>query len=85
MTEFIYRSPFHEFILEVIRQKSALGYKYDSSERVLYHFDQFCLAYGCTEPVCLKNSSLPGVRNAPMRHKRLYRTGHASYGNLPCI
>ncbi len=54
MTEFVYSSPFQEFIREVIRQKRSLGYKYDSSARTLYKFDQFCLAYGCTEPVLSK-------------------------------
>ena len=54
MTEFIYSSPFQEFIQEVIRQKRSLGYKYDSSARMLYHFDQFCLTSGCTEPVLSK-------------------------------
>jgi integrase len=54
MTEFGYNSPFQAFIQEVIRQKHSLGYKYDSSARVLYNFDQFCLTYGCTEPVLSK-------------------------------
>ncbi len=54
MTEFVYSSPFQKFIQEVIRQKRSLGYKYDSSARMLYHFDQFCLTYGCIEPVLSK-------------------------------
>ncbi|WP_410513127.1 tyrosine-type recombinase/integrase [Paenibacillus sp. BR2-3] len=48
MTEFVFRSPFQPYIQEVIRQKQSLGYKYDSSARSLYKFDQFCLANGCT-------------------------------------
>lgn len=52
MTEFA--SPFQTFIQEVIYQKRSLGYKYDSSARMLYKFDQFCLTYGCTEPVLSK-------------------------------
>jgi integrase len=54
MTEFVYSSPFKEFIQGMILQKRSLGYKYDSSTRVLYKFDQFCLAYGCTEAVLSK-------------------------------
>ena len=54
MTEFVYSSPFKEFIQGMILQKHSLGYKYDSSPRVLYKFDQFCLAYGCTEPILSK-------------------------------
>lgn len=54
MTEFVYSSPFQESIREVIRQKRALGYKYDTCARTLYKFDQFCLAYGCTESVLSK-------------------------------
>jgi integrase/recombinase XerD len=51
MTEFVYSSPFQEFIREVIRQKQSLGYKYDRCAWTLYKFDQFCRAYGSTEPV----------------------------------
>jgi integrase/recombinase XerD len=54
MTEFVYSSPFEEFIHGVIRQKRSLGYIYDSNLRALYKFDQFCLAYGCTEPILSK-------------------------------
>jgi len=53
MTDFAYSSPFKEFLQGMIRQKRSLGYKYDHT-RVLYKFDQFCLAYGCTEPVLSK-------------------------------
>jgi len=38
----------------MILQKRSLGYKFDSSPRLLYKFDQFCLAHGCTEPVLSK-------------------------------
>src|ERR1035441_10167097 len=54
MLELVYSSPFKEFIKGMILQKHSLGYKYDSSPRVLYKFDQFCVAYGCTEPVLSK-------------------------------
>src|SRR5271169_594311 len=54
MTEFVYSSPYRVFIKEVIYQKRSLGYKYDSSARMLYQFDQFCLTCGCTEPVLSK-------------------------------
>lgn len=54
MNEFIYRSPFQPFILGMISEKRSLGYKYDSSPRALYQFDQFCLAYNYTAPVMSK-------------------------------
>ena len=55
MTEFVYSSPFKEYIQGMILQKRSLGYKYDdSSPRLLHKFDQFCLAHGCTEPVLSK-------------------------------
>jgi len=78
MTEFIYSSPFQKFILEVIRQKHALGYKYDSSERVLYHFDQFCLTYGCTEPVLSKELILAWSLKRP-------NEAQATLQNRTCI
>jgi integrase len=54
MTMFTFNSPLKEFIKGMILQKLSLGYKYDSSARALYRFDQFCLAYGCTKPVLSK-------------------------------
>lgn len=66
MTEFIYSSPFQEFIQGVIRQKRSLGYKYDDSrERVLYHFDQFCLTYGCIEPALSKQLVHAWIQKRP--------------------
>jgi len=50
MSEFFFRSPLQEHIQAMILQKQSLGYKYDSSARSLFKFDQFCVAYGCTEP-----------------------------------
>jgi integrase/recombinase XerD len=75
MTEFAYSSPFKEFIQGMILQKHSLGYKYDSSPRVLYQFDQFCLAYGCTEPVLSKelvqiwSQKHPNEAHASMQHR----------------
>lgn len=54
MTDFTYSSPIHEFIEGVLSQKRAMGYKYESYARLLYKFDQFCLEYGCSEPVLTK-------------------------------
>ena len=51
MTEFHYHSPFQPFIEGLIREKRSLGYRYDSSPRILYQFDQFCLHYSCTDAV----------------------------------
>ena len=55
MSKFTYESPFQPFIQGMIREKQALGYKYASNARTLFKFDQFCLAYGCTEPTLSKN------------------------------
>lgn len=45
MNEFTFRSPLKEYIEGMIVQKRSLGYKYDgSSSRLLFKFDQFCLA-----------------------------------------
>ncbi len=49
----------------MIRQKRAMGYKYGSCERTLYKFDQFCLAYGCTEPVLTKELVREWSRKRP--------------------
>ena len=84
MTEFVYSSPFQEFIQEMIRQKRSLGYKYDSSERVLYKFDQFCLAYGCTEPILFKELVNAWIQKRPNEAQRTLRTGQLSYGNWVC-
>ena len=65
MTQFAYGSPFQGFIEEMIRQKRAMGYKYGSCERTLYKFDQFCLAYGCTEPVLTKELVREWSRKRP--------------------
>jgi integrase/recombinase XerD len=55
MTTFIYDSPFQNFIQELLCQKRALGYKYESCERILYKFDQFAVAYGSTQPILSKD------------------------------
>jgi integrase len=66
MREFEYESPFKEFIQGMIRQKRSLGYKYGKScTWVLYKFDQFCLAYGCTEPVLSKELTESWNRKRP--------------------
>jgi len=54
MNEFNYQSPLQTFIEGMIREKRSLGYKYDSSPRILYKFDQFCLKYGCVDAVITK-------------------------------
>jgi integrase len=75
MTEFAYNSPLKEFIQGMIRQKHSLGYKYDSSPRLLYQLDQFCLAYGCTEPILSKelvqiwSQKRPNEAHASMQHR----------------
>jgi len=75
MTEFAYSSPLKEFIQGMILQKHSLGYKFDSSPRLLYKFDQFCLTHGCTEPVLSKelvqiwSQKLPNEAHASMQHR----------------
>lgn len=96
MTEFVYSSPFQEFTQEVIRQKRSLGYKYDSCARVLYNFDQFCLTYGCTEPVLFKelvdawSRKRPNEAQATLRHRvgvvrqlAMYMTRLGVYSYMP--
>jgi integrase len=74
MTELVYSSPFQEFIQGMIRRKRSLGYKYDS-DGTLYRFDQFCLAYGCTEPVLSKelinawSQKRPNEAQATLQHR----------------
>jgi len=62
MSEFNYSSPLQEFIEGMIREKRSLGYKYDSSARTLYKFDQFCLEYGCINAVITKKLALTWVQ-----------------------
>ena len=54
MRNFIYNSSLQTFIEGMIREKQSLGYKYDSSPRLLYKFDQFCIKYGCIDAVITK-------------------------------
>ena len=51
MNEFHYQGPFKTCIEGMIREKRSLGYKYVSSARILYRFDQFCQTYGCDDGV----------------------------------
>jgi integrase/recombinase XerD len=74
MTEFVYSSPFQVFIKEVIYQKRSLGYKYDSSARVLYQFDKFSLTYGCTEPVLSKQLVDAWTQKRPNETQATLRT-----------
>ncbi len=54
MKDFSFNSPLQEFIRGMIHEKRALGYKYDSSARTLYKFDQFCLEYGFDDAAVTK-------------------------------
>jgi site-specific recombinase XerD len=54
MSEFTYNSPLQSFIEGMIHEKKSLGYKYDSSPRILYKFDQFCIEQGCIDAVITK-------------------------------
>lgn len=65
MSEFSYNSPLQEFIKGMIGEKRSLGYKYDSSARVLYKFDQFCLTYGCVEAVITKKLIYAWIQKKP--------------------
>lgn len=54
MSEFNYNSSMQKFIQGMIQEKRSLGYQYDSSARMLYKFDQFCLEYGCINAAITK-------------------------------
>ncbi len=54
MSVFNYNSPLRKFIKGMIREKQSLGYQYDSSTRILYKFDQFCLKQGSVDAVITK-------------------------------
>ncbi len=65
MNEFNYQSPLKRFIEGVIREKRSLGYKYHSSARTLYKFDQFCLQYGCVDALITKHLTHAWIQKIP--------------------
>ncbi len=65
MNDFNYQSPLRAFIKGMIREKRALGYQYDSSPRILYKFDQFCLHYGCTDASITKKLIVAWIQRKP--------------------
>jgi integrase/recombinase XerD len=65
MIDFHYGSPLKAFIQGMIREKQALGYKYQSSARVLYRFDQFCVKRKATGPVLTKELVQSWVEKKP--------------------
>ncbi|MEN8237465.1 MAG: tyrosine-type recombinase/integrase [Pseudomonadota bacterium] len=65
MSNFIYNSPLQTFIEDMIREKQSLGYKYDSSPRTLYKFDQFCIKYGCIDAVITKELVHAWIQKTP--------------------
>ena len=65
MSNFIYNSPLQTFIEGMIREKRSLGYKYDSSPRTLYKFDQFCIKYGCIDAVMTKELVHAWIQKTP--------------------
>ena len=65
MNEFSYHSPLRGFIVGMIREKRSLGYKYDSSARTLYQFDQFCLSYGCVDATITKKLVFAWIQRKP--------------------
>ncbi len=65
MNEFNYHSPLQGFIEGMIREKQSLGYKYDSSARTLYQFDQFCLSYGCVDAAITKKLVFAWIQRKP--------------------
>jgi integrase len=74
MNPFSYNSPLKQCIQAMINEKRALGYKYDSSARLLYKFDQFCLTYGCTAPILSKELVLAWCQKHPNEAQATYRT-----------
>jgi integrase len=65
MNDFNYQSPLRAFIKGMIREKRSLGYKYDSSPRILYKFDQFCLQYGCADASITKKLIFAWIQRKP--------------------
>ena len=65
MNEFHYQSPLKPCIEGMIREKRSLGYKYVSSARILYRFDQFCLTYGCDDAVITQPLAHAWIQKAP--------------------
>jgi integrase/recombinase XerD len=65
MNEFPYQSPFKACIEGMIREKRSLGYKYVSSARTLYRFDQFCLTYGCDDALITQPLAHAWIQKAP--------------------
>lgn len=45
MKKHLYSSHFADDILHMVDQKQALGFVYEESQRLLYHFDQFCIKH----------------------------------------
>lgn len=45
MSKYEFKSNFSEYILGLIQQKRAIGYKYESQEVILRRFDTFCYTY----------------------------------------
>ena len=65
MDDFNYQSPLRASIKGMIREKRSLGYQYDSSPRILYKFDQFCLQYGCTDASITKKLIFAWIQRKP--------------------
>jgi integrase/recombinase XerD len=65
MDKFNYQSPLKTFIKGMIREKRSLGYKYVSSARTLYRFNQFCLTYGCDDAVITHDLVHAWIQKAP--------------------
>jgi integrase len=74
MKPFEFDSPFKQCIQAMIGEKRALGYKYDSSARLLYKFDLFCLTYGCTMPMLSKELVLSWCQKHPNEAQATFRT-----------
>jgi integrase len=65
MSGFIYTSPLKTYIQAFILQKRALGYKYETSAKILSGFDRFCLAFGLTQPDLSKSLVLAWCQKRP--------------------
>lgn len=65
MTTFVCQGPFRDFIKELVLQKRALGYKYESCEKLLNKFDQFSIEYGCTQPILSKDLMNAWLKKRP--------------------
>jgi integrase len=66
----MYASNFASYIVGLIEQKQALGYKYESQSGVFRHFDIFCIERHPKETVITRELMLDWAEKRPGEHPR---------------